>query len=371
MKSLEDQHVSGSGPGGADRLSVVLAGARSLHALLGGAQPPPFAWLQEGTDRACALARAGRHDELTDVLADLLPALEAAARSGPEFRTADVYELMALAYQSCSAALARMNQPEAAWIAADRAMAAAERAGNLLLVAAGAERLTSVFLGAERYALAEETARSTVTALRELAGAGDPDAISVCGGLTLLRAVIAARSGRPDAAGRHLAYARRLAGDLEPGGSGAFGPCQVALYEIAVSVDLGDAEHALRVAAAAPAGLPSCHQARMLVDVARAYGLRGQADDAAAALDRAAAADPAFVRDSEPAARLIRDLLARSSPPPVAVGLAARLGRDPARDNSKIGSNGGPARRPATRNARPGGSPLPLAQRAKPGTDVG
>jgi tetratricopeptide (TPR) repeat protein len=328
VKTLEDQHVSRRRPGGPDALSVVLAGARSLHALLGTVRPPPFAWLRDGTDRACALARAGRHDELTSVLADLLPALEAAARSQPEFRTADVYELMALAYQSCSAALARMNQPEAAWIAADRAMAAAERAGNLLLVAAGAQRLTSVFLGAERYALAEETARTTVTALQDLAAAGDPDAISVCGGLTLLRAVIAARSGRPAAAGRHLAYARRLAGsaEQEPGIGGAFGPGQVRLYEIAVSVDLGDAGHALRLAAAAPAGLPACHQARMLVDVARAHALRGQAEDAAAALDQAAAVDPEFVRDSEPATRLLRDLLARSSPPPAAVRLAARLG---------------------------------------------
>jgi hypothetical protein len=315
-------------PGGPDGLRVVLAGARSLHALLGDAEPPPFAWLQEHTDRACALALAGRHDELTEVLAGLLPALETAARSEPEFRCAEVHELMALAYQSCSAALARMNEPDAAWIAADRAMAAAERAGNLLLVAAGAHRLASVFLGARSYLLAEETARTTVTALQGLAEAGDPDAISVCGGLTLLRAVTAARSGHPAAALRHLAYARRLAGGLEPdpSGSAAFGPCQVALYEIAVSVELGDSERALRVAAAAPPGLPPGRQARMLVDVARAHALRGQAEDAAAALDRAASADPGFIRDSEPAARLIRDLLALRDPPPAAARLAARLG---------------------------------------------
>lgn len=169
----------------------------------------------------------------------------------------------AVAYQSCSAALARMDEPDAAWIAADRAMAAAERAGNLLLVAAGAQRLASVFLGARHYSLAEETARTTVDALQELAGIGDPDAVALCGGLTLLRAVIAARTGRSAAAYRQLAYARRLAGQLCPERVAAdeFGPDYVTLYEIAVSVDLGDAGHALRVAAAAePTGLPPGHR---------------------------------------------------------------------------------------------------------------
>ena len=69
-----------------------------------------------------------------------------------------VFELMAAAYQACSAALDKLGEPEAAWIAADRAMAAAERAGNPLLVAAGAFRLVFVFMSARHYAQAEETA---------------------------------------------------------------------------------------------------------------------------------------------------------------------------------------------------------------------
>ena len=200
------------------------------------------------------------------MLADLLPGLESAVRADPESRHPDVYELLAVAYQSCSAALARMNEPDAAWIAADRAMAAAERAGNLLLVAAGSQRLAAVFLGARHYALAEETARTTVAALQELAELGDPDAVALCGSLTLLRAVIAARTGRAAAAYYQLASARRRAARLCPEQveQAEFGPDYVTLYEIAVSVDLGDAGHALRVAGAGrrpgcrPATAPGC-----------------------------------------------------------------------------------------------------------------
>jgi hypothetical protein len=77
-----------------------------------------------------------------------VPDLEIAARALPEPQRAEVFELMAATYQACSASLAKLGDPEAAWIAADRAMAAAERADNAMLVAAGAFRLVFVFLAA-------------------------------------------------------------------------------------------------------------------------------------------------------------------------------------------------------------------------------
>jgi transcriptional regulator with XRE-family HTH domain len=298
----------------AEGLRVILAGAHSLCAMLGDQPAPSFAWLRARTDRACALSRAARYADLADLLAGLLPGLEAAVRRFPETGPGDVYELMAVAYQACSAALARLGEPEAAWIAADRAMVAAERAGNLLLMAASAHRLASVFLGAQRYALAEETARTTIAALRGLAELGDADALALSGGLTLLRAVVAARGGHQAAAYGQLARARHLASQLGPqraGGAPEFGADYVAVYEIAVSVDLGDAGHALRVAATADTRrLSAARQTRMLIDVARAFALRGQVAEAVDALERAESVSAAFVRDSDRARQLIRDLLA-------------------------------------------------------------
>jgi Helix-turn-helix domain len=328
------QEGQGGRGGAADGLRVILAGTHSLCAMLGDQPAPSVAWLRARTDRACALARAGRYGELTDLLADLLPGLEAAVRKFPAASRSDAYDLMAVAYQSCSAALARLGEAEAAWIAADRAMAAAERAGNLLLMAASAHRLASVFLSAHRDALAEETARTTIAALQGLASLGDPDAVALCGGLTLLRAVVAARAGRQSAAYGQLARARHLASRLGPqraSGAPEFGPDYVALYEISVSVDLGDAGHALRVAATADTtGLSPGRQARMLIDIARAFALREQVDGAVDALAKAEAIGAAYVRDSERARQVVTDLLALADPAPAGLAeLAVRLGAAP------------------------------------------
>jgi transcriptional regulator with XRE-family HTH domain len=321
---------AGPRPGGAEGLRVLLAGAHALGAMLGEQSAPSVAWLRAATDRACALARTDRVGDLTDVLADLLPGLEVAVRQVPPAEQPDVYELMAVAYQICAAALARLGEAEAAWVATDRAMAAAEGAGNLLLVAAGAHRLASVFLGAQRYGLAEETARTTIAALQGLAELGDPDAVALCGGLTLLRAVVAARAGRQGAAYGQLTRARHLAAQLgqqRAGGVPEFSAECVAMYEIAVSADLGDAGHALRVAATIDTtGLTPGQQARMLINVARAFTLREQVEEATDALARAEAIGAAHVRNSDRAREVIADLLELHDPPPTALAdLQARL----------------------------------------------
>jgi transcriptional regulator with XRE-family HTH domain len=320
-----------SRPAEAEALRAVLAGAHALRAMLGEGSALPAADLRTQTERACALACAGRHGELAEVLAELLPGLEATVRVAPPSQQPDIYELAAVAYQACSASLAKLGEPMASWIAADRAMAAAEKAGNLLLAASGAYRLASVFVDAQQHALAEETARTALSALGGLAGRGDPDALALSGGLTLLRATVAARRGHNSAAFGHLARARHLACLLDgqqADGMPEFTAQYVALYEIAVSVDLGDAGHALRTAASIDASaLSPGRQARMLIDVARAHAQRNQVAEATEALLRAEALGPCQVRDRDRAGQVVRDLLAAADPVPCALRrLADRMG---------------------------------------------
>jgi transcriptional regulator with XRE-family HTH domain/tetratricopeptide (TPR) repeat protein len=306
-------------PPGAGGLRLVLSGAYALRAMLDGRRPPAVGTLRTKSRKAWELTHAGRYTELTDLLRGLIPDLETAARALPEAQRGDVFQLMASTYQACSAALDKLREPEAAWIAADRAMASAERAGNPMLVAAGAFRLVFVFLTAHHYGQAEETARTTADALQARADQGEPEAISLWGALTLQRAVIASRVNDPDAAYGHLEQAAEIAGRLGEGRNDyntEFGPANVGLYEIAVAVELGDAGRALRTAAAVDTtGLSAERRARMLIDVARAHAQRRQVTEAAAALRQAEEITPEQVREHELVYQLVSDLLTMQDPP--------------------------------------------------------
>jgi transcriptional regulator with XRE-family HTH domain len=316
---------------GASGLRLVLSGAYALRAMLDGRHSPALSTLRTKTGKAWDLTHAGRYADLTGLLRGLVPDLETAARAVRESQRTEAFELMAATYQACSAALAKLGEPEAAWIAADRAMAAAERAGNPMLVAAGAFRLVLVFLAARHYDQAEETASTAADALSLRADQGDPQAMSLRGALTLQRAVIASRRNDPDTAYDQLERAREIAARLGDGRNDyntEFGPANVALHEIAVAVELGDAGRALRVATAVDTGgLSPERQARMLIDVARANAQRRQVAEAVAALCQAEQITPEQVRDHELVRQLVTDLLTMQDQPASELrGLARRLG---------------------------------------------
>ena len=188
-----------------------------------------------------------------------------------------------------------------------------------MLVAAGAFRLVFVFLAARHYDQAEETARTAAEALQSRADEGDPQAMSLWGGLTLQRAVIASRVNDPDAAYSHLERAAQVAARLGEGRNDyntEFGPANVGLHEIAVAVELGDAGRALRAAATVDTtGLSAERRARMLIDVARAHAQRRQVSEAVAALREAEQITPEQVRGHELVRQLVSDLLTMQDPP--------------------------------------------------------
>jgi len=317
-------------PPDARGLRLVLSGAHALRAMLNGRRTSAISTLRSKSRKAWDLTHAGRYTDLTDLLRNLVPDLETAARTVPESQRAEVCELMATTYQACSAALTKLGEPEAAWIAADRAMAAAERAGNAMLVAAGAFRLVFVFLTARHYDQAEETARTAADALEPLADQGDPQAMSLWGALTLQRAVTASRVNDPDAAYRQLERARQIADRLGEGRNDyntEFGPANVGLYEIAVAVELGDAGRAVRTAATVDTtGLSAERRARMRIDVARAHAQRRQVTEAVMALRQAEDITPEQVRTHGAVRQLVSDLLTMQDPPSSELrDLASRL----------------------------------------------
>jgi len=315
----------------AARLRLVLSGAHALQATLHPALVPTTGELRPQVEQAWELTHHSRYAELADLLDDLIPTLENAARSAEAGRRPELFELLATAYQACSAALAKLGEPEAAWIAADRAISAADRAGDPLLMAAGAYRLGFVFLDARHFDQAEETARTAAEALLPLAEQDKPEAMSLWGGLTLQRAVAAARLNQAEAAYRHLAEARAMAERLGEGRNDfntEFGPANVALHEVAVAIEVGDAGHALRTAATADTtALSGERRARLHIDLARAHAQLRQVDQAVTALRAAEAITPEQVHNHRLVRRLVADLLTMQHPPSAELReLADRVG---------------------------------------------
>jgi hypothetical protein len=143
--------------------------------------------------------------------------------------------------------------------------------------------------------------------------------MSLWGGLTLQRAVVAARVNDPDTAYDQLERAREMAARLGEGRNDyntEFGPANVALHEIAVAVELGDAGRALRASATVDTtGLSGERQARMLIDVARAHTQRRRVHEAVAALRKAEAITPEQIRGHDLVRQIVSDLLTMQDPP--------------------------------------------------------
>ncbi|HEX8630245.1 MAG TPA: helix-turn-helix transcriptional regulator [Catenuloplanes sp.] len=263
-------------------------------------------------EHAWVLTHAGAYDELLPLLMRLLPTLEARVRRARGAARRRAYGELARTYHSCAAALSKLRETDAAWVAADRAIAAAEASGDPLLMAEGAFRLTLVFQADRRHEQAAATARTAVEALQPLVDGDELPAIAIQGALRLQLAIVAARQNDVDRAYEEMRLARQAGERLGDGRNDyhtEFGPTNVSLHEISVAVELGDAGTALGVASRMDASaLSPERQARLLIDVARAHMQRRQFDAVIRALCQAEELTPEQVRRHRAVRALIHDL---------------------------------------------------------------
>lgn len=303
-------------PADAVPLRLLLSANYALRAVLGTQSDCDLETLRRDADQAWILAHESRYNELVGLLEALLPRLEAAAGGSA---SADVPALLARSYHACAAALAKLGQFDAAWVAADRAISNAGRMGDPLLMAEGAFRLTLIFQGARQLDQAEHTATTASAALENLVEQGMPEALSVYGALLLQQAIIAARTERAAEAWRHLTRAREVAAILGTDRNDyhtEFGPTNVALHEVAVAVELGDAGEAIRRAADIDASqLSPERQGRLLIDIARAWTQRRNVERALGALEDAERITPEQVHNHRLVQMVTQDLLRMETEP--------------------------------------------------------
>jgi hypothetical protein len=216
-------------------------------------------------------------------------------------------------YQAVTELFVKVGDIEVAWLAADRALLAAERAGNLGLVASGHHRLAHTFLSAGRLQQARHAATVAADALRSGPPGLGVEGQSALGALCLVRSIIEARRGDRRSAWQAIGEAETLAEAVGAGRNDfnlEFGPANVALHAVAVAVELGDAGDALdRAGRVDTTGLSAERRGRFLVDVARAHAQRRDRGDAIAALLEAERIAPEQIRDHPKVRVLVRDLL--------------------------------------------------------------
>jgi hypothetical protein len=176
--------------------------------------------LHRDAERVWQLRQEARYDELGVLLPQLIMETQLAVQQADD----DDAHREALAIQvhvlNVAAGVSKkFGDTELAWIAADRAMAAAARAEDPLLVAAAARRGANVFLAAGRLPEALDLALGAAAALEPGLGIGDSEHLSMWGGL-LLTGVLAAsrlgdRAGTYDLLGEARETGNRLGRDVD------------------------------------------------------------------------------------------------------------------------------------------------------------
>ncbi|WP_431937371.1 helix-turn-helix domain-containing protein [Micromonospora sp. RP3T] len=197
--------------------------ALSTYGMTAGRDTPPDR-LARAVAHAWDTYRHARYPQLMEQLPALLTDVQRGQARDPRAGRAVVVD----AYRVAAALLTKLDEVSLAWLAADRAMAAA--AGDRVLLACAAVQLGPVLRASAR-------ARSVLLAAAYRVAprdtdSGTPQELSLCGTLLAQAALTAARAGDGRAAGDLLDEAAEMAarvGDGHDHCRTAFGPAAKAL----------------------------------------------------------------------------------------------------------------------------------------------
>lgn len=302
-----------------DGARMAISGHPALGALLGtGTQAPiPLEQLSAQVDEVWELTHQARFAEVSDMVTELVPKLEQAVRTVSDEDRPRTYRLLSRAYQALAAAFARQGDSRASWVSADRAVAAAELSGDVLLVFAGVYRMVHAFVRLGNKSEAEHAVRAAVEALSQRSDL-TPAGLSVLGSLYLAKALVHARCGHRSEAREEIAKARQIAEQLGEDRNDynlEFGPTNVAIQAVSTAVDLGDAGEAIDIGQTIDASsLSPERQGRLLMDLGRAHAQRRHTGDAIECLLRAEELSPETVQSHAAVRDAVKELVLVSGP---------------------------------------------------------
>ena len=288
------------------------------------ADPVPVATLQRNLWHARTGFQAGHFAKLgVQIPALLIDATRAAERHDGDDRQ-KAYRLLSLTLELTEAAAIKWGDSELAVVAGHRAVAAAERSEDPVIMASAARHLADAMTNHGQAAAAVAFVTAAAHRLQPDLVQRGPEGLSVLGMLFLKAAMAQAAAAEAD--DHHPAVLARAVPDFldqadehadQLGADGnllwtSFGPTNCALYRVAAHVQLSEGADAVAVAAGIPTAaldnLPRERRAHLLTDRAMGEKQAGQRETAVDTLLRAEELAPEEVVCRPRTKRLVEDL---------------------------------------------------------------
>lgn len=227
----------------------------------------------------------------------------------------DCWAVSARTHHLAATTLAKIGESDISWLAAERAMQAADSSDDPLVLASAARSGTHALLANGRYEAAMQLGDATANWLAPRVADSDPSALSLLGMIHLRAAVAAARHQDRATATRLLNSAEELADDLgsdENYWQTGFGPTNVLLHRLSIELDLDNVAYVVENGRINVDHMPQERSVSHRIDFARALSLAGHGDEAFAELRTAERTSPQLVRNNPRVRETLRDLTKQS-----------------------------------------------------------
>lgn len=315
---MEDEEKNDDVPAVRDALMAPRRLSRTLFSSSGSVEridPAPVVRLVEGAWSSYQKGDLGRVVAALPGLIKTCQQWDAASSEDGAYRRACA-AVSARVHHLAATTLSKIGEADLSWIAAERAMQAADEADDPLVLASAARSGTHALLAVGRFEDALELGEAAANWLVPRMAAGDPAALSLYGMLYLRTAVAAARRQDRATSNELLAHAGRAADQLGVDANywqTGFGPANVELHRISAALDLGDVSQVVEDAPRVSVDhLPVERQVTHLIDYARALSLVAHDDDALDALLTAERKSPGIVRHNSVVREMVRSMYRRA-----------------------------------------------------------
>ncbi|SEC20961.1 Helix-turn-helix domain-containing protein [Streptomyces misionensis] len=256
------------------------------------------------------------------VLGDVIAALPGLLRTAHELEDLPPGDqrrrglaVSARTYHLAATTLAKVGESDLSWLAAERAMRAADESKDPLSLASAARSGTHALLANGRYEDALELGDTAATWLVSQVRDDDPAALSLLGMIHLRAAVAAARHQDRPTANSLLEKAKQLSNRLgsdQNHWQTCFGPTNVELHRLSIELDLENIPYVVEHGRIDVSHMPAERAVSHRIDYARGLCLRGRVDESFRELREAEHTSPQLVRNNPRVRETLRDLRKQS-----------------------------------------------------------